>query len=117
MKNKTGRKRKTRSPGIGEYLTKLREERGLTQQQIADKIKRSKSYICRIETGDRDRTSVPQKSLQGFILYELSKAYGADLAEILEIAKRPQLLLLDTTGKERLELVRRLQEIRLRKKR
>ena len=116
MKNKPGRKRKSRSSGICEYLTNLREEKELTQQQIADKIDKSKSYICRIERGNRERTSVPQKSLQGFILYELSKAYGADLAEILEIAKRPQLLLLDTTEKERRELVRRLKEIRSRKK-
>ena len=89
---------------------------GLTQQQIADKIKRSKSYICRIETGDRERKSVPQNSLQGFILYELSIAYRADLAEVLEMAKSPQLLLLDTTEEERQKLIRRLKEIRLREK-
>lgn len=115
MKNKTGRKKKLRSPGIGEYLTNLREERGLTQQQIAEKIKRSKSYVSRIETGDRERKSVSKHSLQGFILYELSTAYGADLAEVLEIAKSPQLLLLDTTEDERQELILRLKEIRLRK--
>ena len=114
MKNRRGAPRKKRNPGIGEYLTCLREDKGLTQQQIADKIKRSKSYICRIERGNRERKSVPQKSLRGFILYELAKAYEADLAEVLEIANSPQLLLLDTTEEERRELVRRLKEIRVR---
>lgn len=107
--------RKKRNPGIGKYLTDLRVYKGFTQQQIADKIGRSRSYICRIETGERERKSVPQESLHGFILYELSKAYEADLAEVLEIANSPQLLLLDTTEEERQELIRRLKEIRLRK--
>lgn len=115
MANRRGRPRKERSPGIGQYLTDIRESRELTQQQIADKIGRSRSYICKIETGERERKSVPQESLRGFILYELAKAYEADLAEVLEKANSPQLLLLDTTEEERQKLIRRLKEIRRRK--
>ena len=115
MAKRKGYSRKERPAGIAKYLTDLRVGKELTQQQIADKIGRSRSYICRIETGDRERKSVPQESLRGFILYELAKAYEADLAEVLENANSPQLLLLDTTEEERQELIHRLKEIRLRK--
>jgi len=115
MGKRKGSSRKERPAGIGKYLTDLRVDKGFTQQQIADKIGRSRSYICRIETGERERKSVPQESLHGFILYELTKAYEADLAEVLEIANSPQLLLLDTTEGERQELIGHLKEIRLRK--
>ena len=117
MVKRKGSSRKERPAGIAKYLTDLRLRPGkeLTQQQIADKIHKSRSYICKIETGERERKSVPQESLRGFILYELAKAYGADLAEVLEKANSPQLLLLDTTEEERQELIRRLTEIRLQK--
>ena len=112
MLNRKGRPRKDRIPGIGKYLTEKREKLGKTQQEIADAIGKSKSYICKIERGKRERKSVPQESLRGFILYELATAYEADLAEVLEKANSPQLLLLDTTEEERQELIRRLNEIR-----
>ena len=116
MAKRKASSRKERPAGtIAEYLTDLRLENKLTQQEIADKIHKSRSYICRIETGERERKSVPQESLRGFILFELAKAYEADLAEVLEKANSPQLLLLDTTEEERQELIRRLKEIRLRK--
>lgn len=115
MPKRRGRPRKDRTSEIGEYLTEKREGLRKTQQEIADAIGKSKSYICKIERGKRERKSVPQESLRGFILYELAKAYEADLAEVLEKANSPQLLLLDTTEEERQELIRRLNEIRLRK--
>jgi len=113
MAKRKGSSRKKRPAGtIAKYLTDLRLEKTLTQREIADKIHKSRSYICKIETGQRERKSVPQESLRGFILYELAKAYEADLAEVLEKANSPQLLLLDTTEEERQELIRRLKEIR-----
>jgi len=112
MKKRRGSPRKERTPGIGEYLTKKREKLGFSQQEIADAIGKSKSYICKIERGKRERKTVPQKSLRDFILYKLAEAYGADLAEVLEKADCPQLLLLNTTEEERQELIRRLNEIR-----
>ena len=115
MLQRKGRPRKDRISEIGKYLTKKREKLGFSQQEIADAIGKSKSYICKIERGKRERKSVPQESLRSFILYELAKAYEADLAEVLEKANSPQLLLLDTTEEERQELIRRLKEIRLRK--
>ena len=117
MVKRKGSSRKVRPAGtITKYLTDLRLEKKLTQQEIADKIHKSRSYICKIETGQRERKSAPLESLRGFMLYELAQAYEADLAEVLEKANSPQLLLLDTTEEERQELIRRLKEIRLRKK-
>ena len=115
MTKRKGSSRKERPAGIAKYLTDLRVGKELTQQQIADKIGRSRSYICKIETGERERKSVPQESLRGFILYELATAYRADLAEVLEMANSPQLLLLNTSEQERQELIRHLNEIRRRK--
>jgi len=108
MKKRRGSPRKERNPGIGEYLTDLRVDKGFTQQQIADKIHKSRSCICKIETGART-----EKSLRGLILYDLAKAYGAPIAEILKKANWTQLLLLDT--EETQELLRYLK--RMRKKR
>jgi transcriptional regulator with XRE-family HTH domain len=116
MIKRRGRPTKARTPGgIGEYLTDKREKLGKSQQEIADAIGKSVSYICRIETGDRERKSVSHKSPRDFILYKLAEAYGADPAEVLEKAGCPQLLLLDTTEDERQELIRHLNEIRQQK--
>ena len=117
MSKRKGSPRKERTPGIGEYLTKIREKQEKTQQEIAVAVGKSRSYICRIETGQRELKTVPQASLRDFILYQLAEAYGADIAEVLEIANCPQLLLLDTTEEERQELIRHLNEIRQRKNR
>ena len=114
MVKRKGSSRKERPLGIGKYLTDLRLGKRLTQQEIAKRIKRSRSYICRIETGERERKSVPRKPLRGFILYQLAKAYEVPVAEILEKANWPQLLLLDT--EETQELLRQLKQIRRRKK-
>jgi transcriptional regulator with XRE-family HTH domain len=115
MLKRKGSSRKERSTALAKYLTEKRLNRRLTQKEIAKRIKRSRSYICRIETGERERKSVPRKPLRGFILYQLAEAYKAPVAEILEKANWPQLLLLDTTKKERQQLIRHLGEIRQRK--
>jgi len=39
---------------IGKNIKKIREERGLTQQSIADLIAMHRSNYSRVETGDRD---------------------------------------------------------------
>ena len=117
MPKRRGSPRKERTSDIGEYLTNIREGQGKTQQEIADAIGKSRSYLCKIETGQRERKTVPQKSLRNFILYQLAEAYGADIAEVLEKANCPQLLLLDTTEEERQKLIRHLNEIRQRENR
>jgi len=112
MPKRRGSPRKERTPGIGEYLTGIREEKGKTQEEIAVAIGKSRSYICKIERGDRERKTVQHKSPRDFILYRLAEAYEADIAELLEIANCPQLLLFYTTEEERQELIHHLNEMR-----
>ncbi len=109
MVKRKGSFRKERPAGIAKYLTDLRLENKLTQQEIADKIHKSRSCICKIETGART-----EKSLRGLILYDLAKAYGAPIAEILKKANWTQLLLLDT--EETQELLRYLKRMRKKKR-
>ena len=112
MLKRKGSSRKERPPGIGKYLTDLRLEKTLTQQEIADKIGRSRSCICRIETGQRT-----QKSLRGDILYELAYAYEASIEDIQRTAHWPQFTLpLDITDEEIQELIRHLGRMRKRKR-
>ncbi len=77
---------------LGRYLISVRVSRKqrLTQQQVADKIQKSRSFICRIERGNRRK-----KCLQGYVLYDLAKAYEVPIEKVLEKAKWPQLLLID----------------------
>lgn len=112
MSKRRGSPRKERTPGIGEYLTGIRENHGKTQQEIAVAIGKSRSYICKIERGDREQKTVQHKSPRDFILYRLAEAYKADIAELLEVANCPQLLLLYTTEEERQVLIRHLNEMR-----
>lgn len=37
---------------IGLYIKKLRDDRGLTQQELADKVGKHRSYIARIESSE-----------------------------------------------------------------
>ncbi len=98
------RKQKDRPP-LAQYLVSVRVEKGLTQQEIAIKLGRTRGSICRIESGNRQR-----KCLQGYILYELAEAYGAPLGEVLKKADWPQLLLVNAGEEERQELIRYLKD-------
>ena len=109
MQKRRGAPRQKRTPGIGKYLTELRECQKKTQQQIATEIKKSRSCVCRIESGKRR-----EESLRGLILYDLAKAYGAPIAELLKKANWEQLLLLNT--EEMQELLQHLKRIRKRKR-
>lgn len=61
----------------GENPIKIwREYRGLTQQQLADKVKISKPYISQIETGKRTGTTE--------ILSAIAKALDVSLDEVVE---------------------------------
>jgi transcriptional regulator with XRE-family HTH domain len=103
-KQKKDKKEEDRTP-LARYLVSVRIEKGLTQGEIAVKINRTKSSVCRIERGNRQR-----KCLQGYILYRLAEAYGASPGEVLKKAGWPQLLLTDTTEEERQKLIRYLKE-------
>ena len=60
----------------GENPTKVwREYRGLTQQQLADKVKISKPYLSQIETGNQTGTTE--------ILSAIAKALDVSLDEVV----------------------------------
>ena len=99
------RKQKKRPP-LAEYLVSIRIEKGLTQEEIAKKLRKTKGSICRIESGDRQ-----QKCLQGYLLYRLAEAYGASLGEVLKRAGWPQLLLIGASEEERKHIIQHLKEI------
>lgn len=94
-----------RETSLAKYLTSVRIDRGLTQTEVAERIKKSKSWICRVERGERQR-----ECLRGYILYRLAEAYGADLGQVLKKANWTQLLLMNTTHKERDQLIKYLKE-------
>ena len=61
----------------GEHPIKVwREYRGLTQQQLADKVKISKPYLSQIETGKRTGTTD--------VLSTIAKALDVSLDEVVE---------------------------------
>ena len=99
------RKQKDRPP-LAEYLVSVRIEKGLTQEEIAKKLNKTKSSICRIESGDRQR-----QCLHGYILYRLAEAYGVSPGEVLKRANWPQLLLIDASEEERKQLIQYLKEV------
>ena len=105
MRKRRGSLRKERTTELGKYLTNIRVSQGKTQQEIADRIGRDKSSICKIEGGHRVR-----RCLRGFILYQLAKAYDVPIDKVLKKANWPQLLLLDTSDEERQDLIYYLKE-------
>ncbi|MFC1921411.1 helix-turn-helix domain-containing protein [Chloroflexota bacterium] len=90
---------------LGGYLRSVRIKKKQTQEEIAIKIRRTKSSICRIERGNRQG-----KCLKGHILYELADAYGVPHGEVLRRADWPQLLLMDTSEEERQKIIRYLKD-------
>ena len=60
---------------IGEFLQELRKEKGLTQEQLAEKVGVARRTVSRWETG----SNMPDLD----ILMELSDLYSVDLREIL----------------------------------
>ena len=57
-------------------IKKLRTDRGLTQEQVAQKAGVTKNYITMLETGARKTPSLP-------VLKRLAKALGAPVTELL----------------------------------
>jgi len=101
MAKRKGSSRGIRTTDLGEYLTSKRLEKGLTQEQIAKRLRRSRSCVCRIERGQRN-----SECLRGYILYQLAEAYNAPVDVVLEKANWPQLLLVDINQKEKKQLAR-----------
>jgi transcriptional regulator with XRE-family HTH domain len=60
---------------IGKKIKSIREEKGLTQQNLADLCFFEKSNLCRIEAG---KTNITIKNL-----YKISKALGVKISELI----------------------------------
>lgn len=63
------------SKKVGKYISKLRKEKGLTQEKLAEKIGVSSKTISKWETG----INIPDTNL----LFELSKEFNVDVQDIL----------------------------------
>jgi XRE family transcriptional regulator of biofilm formation len=62
---------------LSTVLKKLRQERGLTQEQVANSAKVTRFYISQLETGLRKSPSLP-------VLKRLAKTLGVPVATLLE---------------------------------
>jgi len=58
-------------------VKKLREERGMTQAELAKKASVTEAYVSMIEAGKRKSPSLP-------VLRRLARALGKTIAELLE---------------------------------
>jgi len=58
-------------------LRTLREQRGLTQNQVASRAGVTKPYLSQLESGARKNPSLP-------VLKRLAKALGVPVTELLE---------------------------------
>ena len=66
---------------IGAFLRALRAEKGLTQEQLAEKMLVSSRTVSRWETG----SNLPDLS----VLVEIADFYGVELRELLDGERRP----------------------------
>ncbi len=65
---------------LGRRLRELREQRGATVRQFADRIKKTPGYVSRIEA----RGEIPSSEL----LCEIAGVYGVPPEELLDLAKQ-----------------------------
>lgn len=61
-----------------EWLKRLREDSGLTQKQVGEKLDISESYYSYIEAGDR------QKVMDISLARKLSSIFGVSVEQIVE---------------------------------
>ena len=95
---------------IGKYLQELRKEKGLTQEQLAERVGVARRTISRWETG----SNMPDLD----ILIELSDFYDVELRELLsgerrngqmnEEMKETVLQVADYSNEEKARLLRRM---------
>lgn len=64
------------------YLKKLREEKGLTQQEVAEKMGMRPNYYCMFETGSR------QADMNLSIAEKLAEVFGIPVTQIVEEEKK-----------------------------
>ena len=80
---------------IGSFLKELRKEKGLTQEQLAEKMSVSGRTVSRWETG----SNMPDLD----ILIELSDLYDVDIRELLDGERKSERM--DQELKETIEKV------------
>jgi transcriptional regulator with XRE-family HTH domain len=61
---------------IGSKLQAARKLKGITQQEIANRVGISRTYYSQIENGDRDPSAT--------IITNIAKALGVSIADILK---------------------------------
>jgi transcriptional regulator with XRE-family HTH domain len=66
---------------VGQNVRRIREKRGLTQEQFADRSGFSQQYISGLEGGHRNPTVVT--------VYELAVALGVSHMDLLRPIKKP----------------------------
>lgn len=62
-----------------EWLKNLRQERGMTQQQVADKMGLSTSYYSFIESGER------QKKMDIVVVAKLAQIFDLSIQEVADL--------------------------------
>jgi transcriptional regulator with XRE-family HTH domain len=62
---------------FGEYLRKLRKERGFTLREVENKVNVSNAYLSQLERGERGVPTIR-------VLSKLAEAYGVSLTSLTE---------------------------------
>ena len=76
------KKRTERGDLVREYLKRLREQNGLSMQELADKLDISRQYYQMIESGER------QKKMDITLVKGISTALNVSLESIIEEENR-----------------------------
>lgn len=90
---------------FGQRIKEIRQQRNLTQRQLAERASVDSTYISKIENDRLDHTPSIKT------IHDLAGALGADELELLELAnKLPPVLEVISRDKEALRFLRRAVE-------
>ncbi len=122
MGQRKGYFRKPRASFLGNFMTSLRVEQGLTLEDVARAMGRSKSYICKMETSERPPDAVlltgfarACKKEPEYLLAHVPQLQFNLLSAITSPADVPEDPLQNITEDERQELTSYLAFLRLRR--
>ena len=123
MGQRRGFFRRQRASFVGSFMTSLRVEQGLTLEDVANAMGRSKSYVCKMETSEHVPDAVllagfarACKKDPEYLLAHVPQLHFDLLSAITAPSKVPEERLQDITEDERQELISYLAFIRLRKR-
>lgn len=86
---------------IGQNIKRLREERGLTQQQIADMVNMHRSNYSKVENGQRELSIIA--------LNKIAKYFGITLDNLVNSGDIPQEIIIE--DKSTMEQLKHIQEL------